>query len=120
CYSRAVLFRHLAANALPQGWIHAGRRARRSVPAPATEDDGDEHEPQPEAREGHDPHEEIEARLGRREENPLAVFLDEIGAYLGGTLAGGQALADDPAHLVGGFGRRVGHGQTLADDASEL
>src|SRR6266702_4458713 len=100
-YSRALRFRHLAANALPQRRIHGGRCARRDLSAPATEDDGDEHQPQPEAHEGHHPDKEIEARLGRREENPFAVFLDEVGAYLGGTFPGGQALADDAPELGG-------------------
>src|SRR6266511_2072236 len=93
---------HLAAYALANRRLEGGVEDGRGRPPPASEDDGDQHEAAAERGEGHHPHEEIEAPPRRGEQYPLAVLLDEVVPHLARGLSRGQALADDPAHLMGG------------------
>src|SRR5262245_8635581 len=111
---------HLAPNALADGrseWRRGGRR-RSPAPAPEDEDNGDQADA--EYDEGSDPDDEIEAAPRRREEDPWPVLPDEVVPHLRRAVPGGQALADDPAHLVGRLGGRVRDREALADHAPEL
>ena len=111
---------HLPPDALAGGLVHRGRRRGGRPPAPAAHGEAHQHQAQGQAHEGNDPHEEIEAVAGRREQDPRAVLLHEVRGDLLRGLARGEPLADDGAHLIGGFRRRVGHREALAHHAAEI
>src|SRR6266704_6825047 len=111
---------HLPPDALAHSGIHWRRRDGGWIPAPPSEDDDDKHQSGTEPDERHHPDEEVEPFFGWREQDPFPVSLDEVLANLLGSLAGGQALADDLAHLVRRLRGRVGHREGLTDHAAEL
>src|SRR5262249_54459456 len=107
----------LATDPLPRHVVHDGaclRRRRLLRPSiPARDHEHHEYQPGEQADVRNHPDEQSEAPRGRRQEYPVAVLVDEVGRDLGGRLAGGQALADDLAHLMRGLGRGVGDREAL-------
>jgi hypothetical protein len=79
--------------------------------APAPHDEPNDHERDDRQREGHDPREQVEAGLGRLDENRGAIFLDEILEDEIVGFAAADALIDFLEHGLGGI---AGTGESAA------
>jgi len=92
--------------------------APEGFPAPATEDDGDEHEPQPEAHEGHDQTSRLKPTW--RRERIHSPYFSTSRARTSRDSRPASRSPDDAAHLVAVSDGRICYGQALAEDAPEL
>src|SRR2546425_3941613 len=100
--------------------VHPGRPVVAPVARPSPNENSHGHEPDADRRKRNEPDEEVESPARGRQEDPLAVAVHEVLPDLRRTLARGEPVADDRAHLTRHFRGRVGHGEILTDDASEL
>src|SRR5437867_2391823 len=113
---------HVAPDALAHRRVHVhpGRPVVAPVARPSPNEHSHAHEPDADRRKRNEPDEEVESPARGRQEDPLAVAVHEVLPDLRRTLARGEPVADDRAHLTRHFRGRVGHGEILTDDASEL
>ena len=102
--------------------VGVGRTADglRFLRRPATQEPKGQGDPQNQDDERQDPHQKAETSGRRGEQNPLTVFGDKKIFDLLRSFAGPQLLADDAAHLLGHFRRRIRNREILADDTAQF
>src|SRR5438552_1552468 len=117
--SRSAL--QLAPDAFAHRRVHVHRWRPDVAPVgPSSNEKRHGRETDDDRRKGKEPDEEVESPARGRQEDPLAVAVDEVLADLRRTLTRREPFADDRAHLARHLRGRIRHGEVLADDAPEL